>query len=105
MRLSDDDGRAVDLLLNQTGGQANGNGNGNGGATSFVSPATRVQAARLNSAERLLQLLDADVAPEPPADLVERTLRRIEQAAEAGHEPATRPVLGIAPDVQPRPHA
>ena len=70
-RLSQEDRKAVDLLLDRTLIGSDGNGG------SFVSHATIAPQARLESVERVLRVLEAMPAPEPSADLIERTMQRI----------------------------
>ena len=70
-RLSEEDRTAVDLLLDRTLVGADGNGG------SFVSHAMTAPQARLESAGRVLRVLEAMPAPEPSADLIERTMQRI----------------------------
>jgi hypothetical protein len=84
--LSDDDRRAVDLLLNREGTRSNGtgddNGDGGGGGGQAVTANTDGQFhERISRAERLLSLLSQMPASDPPQDLVSKTLRRIEEMA------------------------
>ena len=78
-KLSDDDRRAVDLLLDH--GTTNGNG--------MTRVAAHVSQKRLAAAEKMLKLIGQMPAEEPPANLVEKTLRRIDRATigRAGHLP------------------
>jgi|SRR5689334_776236 hypothetical protein len=123
-KLRHDDGRAVDLLLNGELTARHGNGNGNGGGSNggsgngggandgsaaVVSRAHGKFSNRLESAERVLRLLDAMPTADPPADLVARTLRRIDEsqaasgaAAAAGERAGQHPFMGGAGT---RPHA
>jgi len=76
-KLSDDDRRAIDLLLNKTcTSSASANG--------FLPPEQTVVPQSLQSVERILSLLKQLPATEPSSDLVTRTLRRCQQAALSG---------------------
>jgi hypothetical protein len=88
-KLSDDDRRAVDLLLDRSGN----------GQASYATPAGAALHQRLQNAEKLLQVLAAMPAIDPAPDLVARTMRRIE---ERSHEPAVSPVISdLAGDSRP----
>lgn len=77
VKLSDDDRRAVDMLLDRDGAARAGK-SGNGGST--VAMATDGQFyRRIERAEAVLNLLAEMPAFEPPADLVGRVMRRIEE--------------------------
>jgi hypothetical protein len=98
MTLRDEDRRALDLLLDRTSAAARANGNGHAAAGGVVFAAAQggVSNERLHSAEKILRVLEALPAAEPPQDLVSRTLRRIEQTMAAGGEieaAARRPLL------------
>ena len=88
-KLRDEDRLAVDLLLDRAvvssggNGSANGNGSGHAGYTP-VHGAAPEQVARVEAVLRMLELMPAD---EPPADLMSRTLRRVETEA-AQHDPS-----------------
>src|SRR5438270_5935394 len=87
-QLSHDDSRAVDLLLDRAGNterveQATAAGSLN------VKNGKSHMKSRLHAAERVLRMLDYLPTAEPSADLVQRTLRRIDEAA-------------IAPSIMPR---
>ena len=85
------------MLLDRTLIGADGNGG------SFVSHATATPQARIESAERLLRVLEALPAPEPSADLIERTMQRI---AAGGVRVPTGPARAAAPVPNvSRPHA
>jgi hypothetical protein len=71
-KLSDEDSRAVDLLLDH------GTGMGNDGITR-VAP--HVSQKRLAAAEKLLKLVGQMPTEEPPDDLVAKTMRRIDRAS------------------------
>ncbi len=80
--LSDEDGRAVDLLLDSKAGSPIPESAG------YMMHAA-VSADRVKSVERILALL-AEVPPvDPPADLVSRTLHQINSA------------VGVAPSLPP----
>ena len=69
-RLSNEDRRAIDLLLDQAT-TAN---------HSFTSSTETVDTNRVHAIEKILHLLDGYEAAEPPTDLVARTMKRIESA-------------------------
>ena len=77
LKLTEDDRRAIDLLLDQ-GLSPDAAG---GGRAGFAPPAFDAVRARLRHAGELLKLLNAMPITEPPADLVARTLARINGAA------------------------
>lgn len=104
MTLNENDARAVDMLLNglsegSTAGAAEGQadqGTSTGtvavghvpaqaaGATSAVSAMSDDLANRVTQADGMLRLLDYLPADEPSANLVQRTMRRIEEARTRG---------------------
>jgi len=97
-RLSDDDGRAVDMLLDRATSSNNGN-NHNGGGGLNAEPA--IMRDRLESVESILSLLNEMPQDEPPANLVAKTLRAVEArrvkrrskiAPAAGDQPHDRPL-------------
>jgi hypothetical protein len=99
-QLGDEDGRAVDLLLDgssNAGGIANG-GNGQG---SFAAAVGASFHQRLQSAEKVLQVLAEMPVQEPSVDLVAKTMRRIEEANL--RNPASQPPLpaSLGDDAQP----
>ncbi|MGH7214499.1 MAG: hypothetical protein ACREIT_07030 [Tepidisphaeraceae bacterium] len=113
-QLSDEDRRAVDLLLNRTtstatvdgGGQGHGNGDngGNGGGNGqFASSTHTAFHDRLGAVERMLHLLDEMPAPGPSVDLVARTMRLIEEAGAAREtgEPARSLDTGVSAGDRP----
>ena len=73
-RLGDSDRHAVDLLLDRST-DANGDGQGNGGYISHAQPAA---GPGIQSVQAVLSLLDLLPVDEPSADLMTRTLARIE---------------------------
>jgi hypothetical protein len=74
-KLTEDDGRIVDMLLD-----AAGNAPQNPMLSQvFTSSQPAMFEKRLDSIERVLSLLDQMPASDPPADLVNRTLSRIEE--------------------------
>jgi len=95
-RLSEEDRNAVDLLLDRTLIGADGNGG------SFVSHAMTAPQARLEAVGSVLKVLEAIPAPEPSADLIERTMQRI--AAGAVRVPSG-PARAAAMSDASRPHA
>jgi hypothetical protein len=90
-QLKHEDGRAVDLLLDHDTAAA--------GSVNMSSPTV---GARMQSVERVLKLLEAMPAVEPPLDLVGRTLQRIEEASVSGggrsdaSQPAVQPPISSA---------
>ena len=105
MRLSDEDGRAVDLLLDRPASKGNGNGNGDTAAHAQAVAANGQAQRRIEAATSVLEMLNNLEVPEPSADLVERTLRKIEEIAAAGR--VTVPAgasIGTRPSPQ-QPHA
>ena len=99
-RLRDEDRLAVDLLLDRAASSA-GNGSGNG-QTGFT-PVSNA-AGQVRQVEAVLRVLDMMPAEEPPADLVSRTMRRIDTDS-AQHDPAAlRPPQPLVTGMQ-MPHA
>ncbi len=78
LKLSEDDRRALDLLLDQ-GLSPDANG---GGRAGFAPPAFDSVRLRLRHAGDLLKLLNELPVLDPPADLVARTMARIESNVE-----------------------
>src|SRR5690242_13091129 len=92
-KLSDDDRRAVDLILNRTAEVQEGK-------AVFAAPSQLPSQERLQAVEQVFALLENWVAEEPPADLAARTLQRIREvsAQSRGELPATlRPEPPSAP--------
>jgi len=79
-KLRHEDSRAVDLLLDRAGNAERGNGGAVAAGSLNVRNGKSQMKSRLNAAERVLRVLDYLPTAEPSADLVQRTLRRIEQA-------------------------
>jgi hypothetical protein len=109
-RLRDEDRLAVDLLLDRavSGSAGNGSGNGSGSgsgnghsASSFtpVNGAVPEQVARVQAVLRVLEMMPAE---DPPADLLERTMRRV--ADETQDPAALRPIQPATGDTY-MPHA
>ena len=71
-KLSDDDGRAVDMILDSSASS-----NGNGGHTFSAAPAPFRQ--RLETVESILNLLKEMPQSDPPKNLVAKTLQNIER--------------------------
>jgi hypothetical protein len=85
-KLRNEDRMAVDLLLDRavTGSAGNGHGNGTpAGGFATISGAV----PQLGQVQALLRVLDMMPVEEPPADLLARTMRRVE-AETAAHDPA-----------------
>ena len=96
-RLGESDRRAVDLLLDRSAGAENGNGNG--GYVAHAQPATE---PGLQSVQRVLSLLDLMPADEPSADLMTRTLARIEARPNVAAQPIHPATAAMMTN---RPHA
>ena len=71
-KLSDDDGRAVDMLLDSSASS-----NGNGGHGFKAAPAPFRQ--RLETVESILNLLKEMPQTEPPKNLVGKTLQAVKR--------------------------
>jgi hypothetical protein len=93
--LKKEDAAALDLLLDRSRAAA--------GAGPRFAAAT-VSRDRLQSAEKVLGLLQLLPDAEPPEDLISRTLRRVDQATWQGHEVAPEDRLSLGAG-SPRPHA
>ena len=86
-RLRDEDRLAVDLLLDRAAAApANGASGGNGHAVTGFSQ-VKGGADQVGRVQAVLQVLEMMPAEEPPADLMARTLRRVESDS-AQHDPA-----------------
>jgi hypothetical protein len=102
--LSRDDRRAVDLLLDRSARAAGNGGNGSGKGHTVYASTDATLGQRIARTQRLLQLLELLPAGDPPADLLPRTLRYVEQFAD-------RPAAAMRPPQVPhlidsqRPHA
>lgn len=102
--LSKDDRRAVDLLLDRSARAAGNSGHGNGKGHTVYASTDATLGQRIARTQRLLQLLELLPSGEPPADLLPRTLRYVQQFSD-------RPVATIRPPQVPylidsqRPHA
>jgi len=83
LTLQEEDRRAVDLLLD--GAAAVGSGIGNPIAYAVTDASLGARVART---QKLVQLLDALPQIEPPADLLDRTLRFIENPPSRQNAPA-----------------
>lgn len=80
LKLNNDDGCAVDLLLDRDGAR-------HGGATAcYVNAPSDAIRDRLNSVEGLLNELERAPATDPPANLLGRTLSRCFDRADAPEE-------------------
>ena len=105
-RLRDEDRLAVDLLLDRAvaSSAGNGSGNGSGNGHSGFTPVHGGGHAQVGHVEAVLRVLDMMPAEEPPADLLARTLRRVD-AESAQHDPsALRPPQPAVTGMQ-MPHA
>lgn len=75
LKLTDDDRRAVDLLLDaQSASQPDGNG-----ANRHFLPSGTELTRRVHVVEQVLQTLRAWPVSDPSPDLKQRTLRRVEE--------------------------
>jgi hypothetical protein len=102
-RLTDEDARAVDLLLDAHGSDGSGNGNGHGdGSSAFQGSTSMNFTQRLARVEQLLETLSQMAAPEPSANLVAQTMQAIE-AGMVTTAPTATPAS--APIRANRPHA
>jgi hypothetical protein len=100
-KLRDEDRLAVDLLLDRALSGSAGNGGQKQSGYTPVNHAVPEQVGRVGAVLRVLDLMPAE---EPPADLLARTIRRVE-AESAQHDPsALRPPQPIVPHMQ-MPHA
>ena len=79
--LSEEDRRAVDLLLDRSAMASSADGDGAASVYATADPSLGERVAR---AQKLLQLLDWLPAPEPSADLVARTVNYVEEAHRHG---------------------
>jgi hypothetical protein len=100
-RLRDEDRLAVDLLLDQAVTEA-GNGLGNGHVPTGFTQVNGAVQERLAAVEKVLHVLDLLPAEEPPADLMGRTMRRLE--AESARDPAALRPPAVETGMQ-MPHA
>jgi hypothetical protein len=101
-RLRDEDRQAVDLLLDRAVTSSGGNGSGN--AHSGYTPVNGAAPEQIRRVEAVLRMLDMVPADEPPADLMGRTLRRVEAESARQDPSALRPPQPIVPDMH-MPHA
>jgi hypothetical protein len=98
MKLSDEDGRIVDLLLDKQPTSP-------AASVTFVQ-SVDVQPQRVQTIQQILMVLKQLPAEEPSPDLAGRTLRRVDAAIAAlnAADPAARPPTAPPPDNQ-RPSA
>ena len=82
MKLSDDDGQIVDLLLDRP--------NADPASGAFVK-SVDVQPERVQMIKKVLGLLDGLPVEDPPADLISRTLSKVENAIDAGNSSSRPP--------------
>jgi hypothetical protein len=94
-RLSNDDGCAVDLMLERGHHQPNGGGQ-NGMSPCFTTAPSADLQQRLTRVDQLLHLLDFYIVAEPAPDLVARTLARCERTPTAIY-PVVTPASISAP--------
>jgi len=72
-KLSDADRAAVDLIFDRI----NPNAGDTSGKDGIIAMANAVTDANLNAVDKILKVLSAMPAAEPPADLAVRTLQRL----------------------------
>jgi hypothetical protein len=100
-KLRNEDRLAVDLLLDRAASSA---GNGLDHGQSGFTPVNGAVQEQVGQVGAVLRVLDMMPAEEPPADLMARTLRRVE-AESAQHDPsALRPPQPMLPQMH-MPHA
>lgn len=95
IKMRDEDRRAMDLLLDRSVAAA---GKSNGSAL-YAATDGRVRE-RVSKVEKILQLLEAMPAAEPPKDLVRKTLRYVEHA---GHGRGSAAHRALPPLLQSQP--
>jgi hypothetical protein len=88
-RLGDEDRHAVDLLLDKTATV--------GTTTMYAAPGNDGFEKRLNSVASILKLLGQMPAVDPPADLIARTMRRIEERAYQAPAAPVHPAVQVDP--------
>jgi len=93
--LKKEDAAALDLLLDRSRAAA-------ADGPRYAAPA--VSQDRVQSAEKVLNLLQLLPDAEPPQDLISRTLRLVDQATWQRHEVAAEDQLPLGAPA-PRPHA
>jgi hypothetical protein len=79
--ISDEDGRAIDLFLDQGAASTKGG---------MAKHATAVSPAKMAAIENILTLLGQMPVEEPPTNLVARTMRKIEKTEKVGKTPTAR---------------
>ena len=95
-RLRDEDRLAVDLLLDRAVTGSNGGGNGNGHPATTFTPVSGTVPEQLSRVQSLLRVLDMLPAEEPPADLLARTMRRVEEQSAQGPSALRPPQPGVS---------
>ena len=101
-RLRDEDRLAVDLLLDHA--VASSAGNGADRRQSGFTPVNGAVPEQVGHVGAVLRMLDMMPSEEPPADLMIRTLRRIEAESAQDDPSALRPPQPMLPQMQ-MPHA
>jgi hypothetical protein len=84
VQLADHDAQAVDLLLDRSNMAQDGNGGGSG---TFVAPVGDAVTKRIGAVETVMRILSEMPDEEMPADLVGKTLKRIQQRESAVGQP------------------
>jgi len=93
--LTDDDGTAVDLLLDRTSMNSDN-------AAGFLAPSGDAVIRRIGAVETVLRLFAETPAGDPPVGLAARTLEHIQRHA---HKSVSRPVgEHAAPAIGQGPH-
>jgi hypothetical protein len=95
VKLSNEDHRAIDLLLERGSaasasatGSALSSADGMSSASGYLSHAAPVNPNSLRAVQQVFDLLNMLPPEEPPADLLQRTLDRIDQSVSGVSEPA-----------------
>jgi len=101
VKLSNEDHRAIDLLL-ERGAAASasvtgaGMSSGDGMSSGYLSHAAPVNPNSLRAVQQVFDLLNLLPPEEPPADLVQRTLDRVDRAVGGVNEPSPFRGVGTA---------
>ena len=97
MKLSNEDHRAIDLLLERgaaASASVTGAGiPGDGMSSGYTSHAAPVDPNSLRAVQQVFDLLNLLPPEEPPADLLQRTLDRVDRAIGGVNQPA--PFRGV----------
>ena len=107
VKLSDNNRRAIDLMLDRGTAASGANQSpfsrdGMSAASGYVSHTTPADQESVQAVQRVLDLLSLLPNEEPPTDLVERTMARIEQSVSPAAAAQMPFRLGVDPTI---PHA